>query len=393
MNSDQEGPNPNEINPNAIQSTDPNIPPTLNTRKPTVGIRDALSSTDADTEPLSTIRTFQSDVSDRVKNDNVSMIKIAIAEKERRERNNANMVLEKNKKMTPIYIFSGVIAILIISSVGFVYWYFNRPLPPTLEQTIAPNEPEIIYSETQVAVSTDNKSPADMLIDLRKETLTPLDLGTMKRILVTTKLGSSTRNLNAGEFLTKIRSRASENLIRAMEPYFVIGAYSFEPHDVFIIFKINTYDIAYPGLLAWEPYMDADLSHLFVDKKVEEIIAPIIPIVATTSPILVATTSASTTATASLTSTSSTSTSTTPIIATGTPVSTAPKTPTKTTNDPKPVWKDKIIQNKDTRVLIDTDGNMKFLYSFVDKNTLVIVSNEKGFKEIITRMTTGRVRR
>ncbi len=363
MNPDQENPKDSLNNPPS------------ESLKPTVKITDALKESaplEAE-EKLSTIRTFQSDIAGAVKNDNVSMIKIALAEKEKREQNSQYIEIEEKKKMSTAYIVAGAISIVVLCAVGGVYWYVNKPAGPTLEQIIAPQEPEIVYTETQVAVSIDNKTANILLEDLRNEALKKLDLGTMKRIMVTTNTGSSTKNLNSKEFLSVIKSRANDSFKGAIEPYFVMGAYSFEPHDVFIVFKVNSYDVAYPSMLAWEEHLEVDLSNLFIDQTKTPPVQQVAELATTTN--------TAATNTASSTSGESTSTPiTTPLV----------------TEKPKPikaVWKDRIIQNKDTRVLLDSEGKIKFLYSFIDKNTLIIVSSEKGFKELITRMTIGRISR
>lgn len=54
--------------------------------RPTVHLQDALSQkTEADPS-IRPIKTFQSDVANAIKNDNVSMIKIALAEKKRQDK-------------------------------------------------------------------------------------------------------------------------------------------------------------------------------------------------------------------------------------------------------------------------------------------------------------------
>ncbi|HEY1037087.1 MAG TPA: hypothetical protein VGE62_00730, partial [Candidatus Paceibacterota bacterium] len=52
---------------------------------------------------------------------------------------------------------------------------------------------------------------------------------------------------------------------------------------------------------------------------------------------------------------------------------------------------DKVIENKDSRALVDENGNILMLYTFVDKNTLVIATSDKALKEIMFRLTTGRI--
>ncbi len=404
MNGEQETTSPNTPvgqNDPSRDGTATGTPAPVNLeRKPTVGITEALSQGEVGEVKESTIRTFQSDVAGAVKSDNISMIKIALAEKERREHEGSYADLDVKKPIKPAYILAGVIILAVLLSLGFVYWYLNKPPSPTLEQLLAPQEPEIVYSETQSAVSIDKKTADTLIVALRKEALAKLDIGTIKRILVTTSTGTSTRNINSTEFLSAVKSRASDSLRRSIEPYFVIGAYSSSPNDAFIIFKINSYDIAYPGMLAWEQYMDVDLSNLFLEKKAAALIVVPPPVIATTS--IPAEFSSSTPAsTENGTSTDMAATSTdintdtaSAPITTEPVATTSPVIPGRTTNDPnKAVWKDRILQNKDTRILVNPDGTIKFLYSFIDKNTLVIVSSEKGFKEIITRVTTGRISR
>ncbi len=65
----------------------------------------------------------------------------------------------------------------------------------------------------------------------------------------------------------------------------------------------------------------------------------------------------------------------------------------RTVNQASATFEDRIIQNKDTRALIGLDGNIKFLYTFLDQKTLLIVSSERGLKEVQARLTTGRIRR
>ncbi|MFM2384038.1 MAG: hypothetical protein RIQ72_610, partial [Candidatus Parcubacteria bacterium] len=57
------------------------------------------------------------------------------------------------------------------------------------------------------------------------------------------------------------------------------------------------------------------------------------------------------------------------------------------------IFKDRIVQNKDVRALVNPEGKILFMYTFLDRKTLVIISSEKGLKEVLTRMTTGRIRR
>lgn len=56
---------------------------------------------------------------------------------------------------------------------------------------------------------------------------------------------------------------------------------------------------------------------------------------------------------------------------------------------PKPGFdfQDKEIQNHDTRVLNDKDGNPLLIYSFINRNYLVLTTNEEPLKEIFRRFS------
>lgn len=53
-------------------------------------------------------------------------------------------------------------------------------------------------------------------------------------------------------------------------------------------------------------------------------------------------------------------------------------------------FKDKVIQNHDTRVLSDIQGKTHLLYSFIDSNTLVFTEDDDTFKIIIDRIDSSR---
>lgn len=54
-------------------------------------------------------------------------------------------------------------------------------------------------------------------------------------------------------------------------------------------------------------------------------------------------------------------------------------------------FEDKIIYNKDTRVLRGTDGAIRLLYSFNDKNTIIITTNETTFKNLVDRLRSAKL--
>ena len=51
-------------------------------------------------------------------------------------------------------------------------------------------------------------------------------------------------------------------------------------------------------------------------------------------------------------------------------------------------FKDIIINNRDARILYDTNGTDILYYIFLDKNKIIITSSQEAIKEIIIRLNT-----
>ncbi len=50
-------------------------------------------------------------------------------------------------------------------------------------------------------------------------------------------------------------------------------------------------------------------------------------------------------------------------------------------------FKDVVINNKDTRAILDGGGKIIFVYAFADKNTIVITTSREALQEIFNRLT------
>ncbi|MEK7147417.1 MAG: hypothetical protein AAB806_00845 [Patescibacteria group bacterium] len=61
------------------------------------------------------------------------------------------------------------------------------------------------------------------------------------------------------------------------------------------------------------------------------------------------------------------------------------------TTTPSNLFEDKIIYNKDARVLRGADGAIRLLYSFNDKNTIIITTNEITFKNLVDRLRAAKL--
>jgi hypothetical protein len=144
------------------------------------------------------------------------------------------------------------------------------------------------------------------------------------------------RVLTTQEWFERAETKADPALVRALQPTFMLGVHNVS-RAPFLIFKTEFYENAFAGMLDWEKSMSRDLVPLFGTAVLDE----------------------------------------------GRPVN----APTDS------FFVDRIIENKDTRVLIDLSGEIRLMYSFIDTETLVITTGRDAFLEILTRANATRTTR
>lgn len=328
-------------------------------RRPTVNIIDALRNQKKNDESTENIRTFQEDIASAIKSDNVSMIKVALAEKKRQESQNTLIdkeAVDQTKKYVIFGVIGLVIVLCIIGAALFTVRSLSQINEPQEQATLQP----LMYTEKRVAIAIDDQDNSDITKKVKRELNDPdLELGQMKGFVFTLGTGTSTREASTPEFFEQLQSHASEDLIRALSPRFLLGIYSFNPNDFFMLIPVTSYDAAFAGMLQWEPDMENDIGSIMITRR------PIVPITIGTKPKTtdVASTSASTSSAVTLA---------------------APQIKEK-------IWVDRVINNKDARVMVDSDGNTAMLYVFLDKDTLLITSSDKALKEVSFRLSAGRI--
>lgn len=347
-----------------INQTDENGKEIVQKRR-TVTIMDVLADSKKDNGDAQTVRTYQSDIANTIKNDNVSMIKVALSEKKRQERRGQldNTLEDSNKNL---YILIGsVVAFLVIAGLiaGFIYLQSesNNQSTQVEQQKVQP----LLFTETTSILNIDQFNLNDLFRIIERDKEAIMDLGDMKSIVLT--MGSSTeeRQLTTEEFFTVLNSRAPNGLLRSLNPNFLLGVYAFTPREMFAVFKVNSYDAAFAGMFEWEPSIESDIGDMFINKK-ERVDIKL----------------------NSLSAVKSTSTSAGEKDLANSS-STIENSPFGVFSQRKFI--DKVLSNKDARILVDTNGKEAMLYTFLDKETLVIATSEKSLKEIIFRLTTGRI--
>lgn len=288
-------------------------------------------------EELQTLRTYSSDMADAVRNNEMSVIKIAMAEQRKHE---MEKVYEEEKSITPakiILMIGGVI--LILSSVVGLYFMFQKKNANTVvEQTISKIDTLISYDDQSYIDTTNIASATDLTNALKLEINKPTKTDTIKSFFLTKNTNGVFGLIPLKDFLSLMNVTASPSLIRSFSDNYMVGTYTpastaqgTQPANnkpsLFLIFAVKDYNLSYAGMLGWERTLLSDIFTLFQ-----------IDISGDNNYLL------------------------------------------------NQSWKDIIINNKDARVLYDKSGNALLYYIFIDKNNFVITDNQDTIREISSRL-------
>jgi hypothetical protein len=313
---------------------------------------------------VKSIETYQSDIEQLVQDKNVSVLTIAAAEAERRSKTGsaaqttegggeklsfAQKITEfiKNIAGRTAMIFIGII--LLVAATGAVAYIFLRPTTTPPPQAIL--SPFIVVDDTKaIAISAGDTRGTIMTNLVNARDTTNLALGLIDRLVPvvasTTASGQTTQTaMDVQSFLSAVAPNIPADLLRNVEPTYLLGVHVYNSNQPFMILKIDSYEAGYAGMLAWEPDMLRDLSPLFAYTP-----RPRIP------------------EENAGTSTVSTSGQ---LIQSG--------------------FVDRIVENHDARVLQNQSGDIYLLWTFLDRNTLVITTNEGTLREVISRLQNAPV--
>lgn len=281
---------------------------------------------------VKTLRTYSSDMADAIRDNEMSVIKIALAEKDKQSRNTIYRNPEETNIKKILLLIGG--AIFIVGAIVGIYFIMKKNTENiAIEKQIeTQNNKTFIPSDNQVVVDATTVTDINGMSKLIRDQIIPIDkIQSIKLIFVNKDVDTVPTKLELTDFLSTINTTASGSLIRSLSNEYLIGTYqdSVQTPSLFFMFETKNYNQTYPGMLDWEKTMINDLSPFFnID-------------------IL---------------------------------------SPNKVILDAQ--FKDLIIANKDTRVLYDQNGKGVLYYAFVSKDKFIITDNINTIKKIISILQT-----
>jgi hypothetical protein len=306
---------------------------------------------DSSSDRVRPLRTYQSDIAETLQHTQTSVTKIAVAEEKKRiarHEPSPSEIAEARARRERFLKMIGVTValILIIGGAGTIAGVFYlRTIPKDSTKEFPP--PGLVAYEAKKEILTDGFNRAQLIDSIRsaRETAS-LPLGRVS-YLYFTKNNTSPSLLSTRQFLDMLDTSTPEATIRSLDPTFFYGMTTTGYNDAFLIFKTDSFPIAFSGMLDWESSLDQDLTSILIR------------------------------------------------------INTASGTPRTTTNRgsalkgsiTKSSFLDEVFESNDARVLRDESGAIKLLYSFLDRTTLVIASSPEALTEVRERLHISKLAR
>lgn len=272
-------------------------------------------------KPVKSLRTYQGDVQEAISKNNYSSSDIFLAEQERKKDSsklNFTAIDTINPELkNKLFVTLGIIFFVLgISMVGIVYYLRASEKVIVEQQTKA----IIGFSEESllsVATTTREKFLNEILVEKESFRLP------VNSVLYVNTINNLEQPENIEKIISLLAPRMPAALSRSFGKKYMIGIYSFDTNEPFIILSTEDFALSFSGMLKWEKDITSDLGKIF-----------------------------------------------------GINLNASSTVPT---------FVDEEKRNKDLRILKDADGKTLMLYSFIDSKTLLITKNENIFSAVLSK--------
>jgi hypothetical protein len=328
------------------------------------------------------LETYRGAIESVIQQKKVSVVSIAAEEAKRRGEapltTPQSAAVKKDFGFTFAAVSGGLV--LLAAATALLMIIFLRPQADAPVITSVP-APFIEVDDTQliaIPASAWQRSTVMGTADLARVSTT-LSLGLMARLYlaVATNTNALPPPAPVDTFLGVIAPNAPGELLRSFSGEYLLGVHSYDGNQAFLIIGVDSFEAAYAGMLAWETTMQPELAPLFTrsprPRIPEENLAPLPGPTPVFLPESAATSSATSSASAVATSTPTTTPAQVP----------EPELPAFLRSQ----FIDRVVENHDARVIQDEQGDILLLWTFLDRSTLVITTNDATLREVISRRT------
>jgi len=286
------------------------------------------------------IRTYKSDVEETVQANHISSINIAIAENKKMmeaTQGKNDEEAKKSKLSKNLIIFSIILVVGGALALGIPYFLVQKQnQTPVVTETVASKSLFTADVEEKINIQDLNLNRVATTLNERVNQ-SAISLGQIKNIYLTSGQGTLEKLITAKDFLNLIKANVPNEIELTLKDNYMFGMHNYNGNQEFLVLKVGDYDTTFSGMLSWENYLWNDFTDLFNLQN------------------------------------------------------NAQATTTTQFGITIKKFQDAVFSNKDCRVVKDSNGNIVFLYSIIDPNTVVITTSVDTLKEIISRVNKARV--
>lgn len=276
------------------------------------------------------IRTFAADIADIMRKEKGSVIKIALAEQERRQAYKQEKDPTSTRNL--LVILFGVVFI-VAGILIFVYTIINRnePIPIVVPVGI----PSLIYSENQTQTDLTELTRGKLFSAIHSAVGASFaENETITNIVVTSQTSLGRSPVSVPILFNKLGVKAPERILNSLTGQFMLGVYKIEDKgNLFLILKVKDFNESFSAMNEWEISIANDLVRLFqIDPN------------AFTGDIFLE------------------------------------------------EFRSGVTFNKEARNLFDKDGRLVLSYVYLDRNTILITNHMPSVEEIVKRINSQSIK-
>lgn len=211
--------------------------------------------------------------------------------------------------------------VLLVAGLAAAGWFFFKK-EKSPETSVFEPPKSLVFSDKRQIITLKSESRLQLINLIQKTLDSAIALNTILDIPILLESPQAKEFLKARRFFEVLEIEPPSNFTQSLEGNFTLGVFYFKKNSPFLILKIRSFDLALAGALDWEKNMARDLKEILSIQNV-------------------------------------------------------PATENR--------FQDKIIKNRDARILYDPDNNPVLIYAFFNKQYLVITVDFDTFEEILRR--------
>lgn len=283
---------------------------------------------DDDTE-IKRLRTYKEDVAEALKREKTTVVKMVLDEQRRKE-GLAEMPAESPKKNALLTWLSIILLVLGGGTIGAIY-VFKKTDEATINKS-GGKIASLIFAENEQKISVTDAGSGRLgkLIktevvgaDIRLDTIENLYFTEIGNI-VSSKGELLETGINSARLWSALGINLPPVLLRSLSDEFMFGIHAWNGNQSFIILKNDFYENAFAGMLKWEESMAKDLLPIMTSKPADSFFGEL--------------------------------------------------------------FRDLVIKNRDIRGIVDENGEPVLMYTFVNRETVVIATHKDTLNEVISRL-------